>query len=229
MSASRVTRNAEAPEDLHPREQLVQVAPRRAPRAARTRASCPARPGTGTNRASEAGTFTRAKAGRFSFLSVSSTASESDRFETNGNGWAGSNASGVRTGNTTLSKYADELLAALGLDFLPREDAHAGLGELGSRSSLSVCIASPASRCTISRIMRSCSGADRPSALRSVTEASSCSCRPETRIMKNSSRFEWKIARNFRRSSRGQLGSSASSSTRPLNASHEISRLKYSA
>ena len=64
----------------------------------------PGAPGTGTNRPSEAGTFTRAKAGRFSFLSVSSTASESERFETNGNGCAGSNARGVRTGNTTLSK-----------------------------------------------------------------------------------------------------------------------------
>ena len=104
MSASRVTRNAEAPEDLHPRKQPVQVGLdelleqdelERLARSARDRDE--ARP-------SDAGTFTRAKAGRFSFLSVSSTASESERFETNGNGCAGSNASGVRTGKTTLSK-----------------------------------------------------------------------------------------------------------------------------
>ena len=44
--------------------------------------------------------------------------------------------------------------------------------------------------------------------------------------MKNSSRLEWKIARNLRRSRRGQLGASASSRTRRLNASQEISRLK---
>ncbi len=99
----------------------------------------------------------------------------------------------------------------------------------GCRSSRRVRIASPASRSTISRIRRSCSGAESPSALRSVTDASSCSCSPETRIMKNSSRLEWKIARNFNRSSSGQDGSSASSSTRRLNASQEISRLKYRA
>ena len=62
----------------------------------------------------------------------------------------------------------------------------------------------PTSRSTISRISRSCSWAERPSALRSATDASSCSCRPETRIMKNSSRFEWKIARNLTRSKSGQ-------------------------
>jgi hypothetical protein len=46
------------------------------------------------------------------------------------------------------------------------------------------------------------------------------------RIMKNSSRFEWKMQRNFNLSSRGQFVSSASSSTRRLKASQEISRLK---
>ncbi len=48
--------------------------------------------------------------------------------------------------------------------------------------------------------------------------------RPATRTMKNSSRFEAKIARNRTRSSSGRSGSSASSRTRSLNASHEISR-----
>ena len=46
-----------------------------------------------------------------------------------------------------------------------------------------------------------------------------------TRTMKNSSRFELKMARNFTRSSRGTLGSCASSSTRRLNSSHDSSRL----
>src|SRR5688572_4285464 len=43
--------------------------------------------------------------------------------------------------------------------------------------------------------------------------------------MKNSSRFALKIARNFTRSSKGTVGSSASSSTRRLNSSHDSSRL----
>src|ERR1700704_3550124 len=46
-----------------------------------------------------------------------------------------------------------------------------------------------------------------------------------TRTMKNSSRFELKMARNFTRSSRGTLGSCASSSTRRLKSSHDSSRL----
>src|SRR5438874_6093258 len=48
---------------------------------------------------------------------------------------------------------------------------------------------------------------------------------PAMRTMKNSSRFELKIARNFTRSSRATLGSCASSSTRRLNSSHDSSRL----
>ncbi len=67
----------------------------------------------------------------------------------------------------------------------------------------------------------SCSGVSIP--------ASIWSCRPATRTMKNSSRFEEAIAQNFTRSSSGVLGSSASSSTRELNCSHDSSRLKYSA
>src|SRR6266568_584942 len=46
-----------------------------------------------------------------------------------------------------------------------------------------------------------------------------------TRTMKNSSRFELKMERNFTRSSRGTFGSCASSSTRWLNSSHDKSRL----
>src|SRR3954451_22465007 len=45
--------------------------------------------------------------------------------------------------------------------------------------------------------------------------------------MKNSSRFEETIARNFTRSSSGTSGSSASCSTRSLKSIHDSSRLKY--
>ncbi len=64
----------------------------------------------------------------------------------------------------------------------------------------------------------SCSGVSIP--------ASIWSCRPATRTMKNSSRFDEVIAQNFNRSSSGTSGSSASSSTRALNCSHDSSRLK---
>src|SRR5262249_33140370 len=47
-----------------------------------------------------------------------------------------------------------------------------------------------------------------------------------TRIMKNSSRFELKMARNFTRSSRGTVGSWASSSTRRLNSRNDSSRFR---
>ena len=48
---------------------------------------------------------------------------------------------------------------------------------------------------------------------------------PPTRTMKNSSRFDEKIARNFSRSMNGTRLSCASSSTRRLNSSHDNSRL----
>src|SRR5262249_31360469 len=52
-------------------------------------------------------------------------------------------------------------------------------------------------------------------------------CSPPTRTMKNSSRFDEKIARNLSRSISGTCGSCASSSTRRLNSSHDNSRLMY--
>src|SRR5581483_6019000 len=52
---------------------------------------------------------------------------------------------------------------------------------------------------------------------------------PPTRTMKNSSRFELKMARNLSRSSIGTVGSWASSSTRRLNSSQLRSRLTYRA
>ena len=51
------------------------------------------------------------------------------------------------------------------------------------------------------------------------------SCRPPTRTMKNSSRLEAVMARNFARSSTGRVLRAASSSTRSLKASHDSSRL----
>ena len=66
----------------------------------------------------------------------------------------------------------------------------------------------------------------RPSAPVFASPASTWSWRPATRIMKNSSRLDVKIAANFSRSIRGTDASSASSSTRSLKSSQLSSRLK---
>ena len=103
MSASRVTRNADAPRITMPGKSRSRFASMIFSSRTNSR-SLPLPPGTGTNRDREGGTLTRAKAGFFSFLSASSTASDSERFETNGKGCAGSKASGVSTGKMTFSK-----------------------------------------------------------------------------------------------------------------------------
>ena len=74
----------------------------------------------------------------------------------------------------------------------------------------------------------SCSAAVRPSAGVSATLPESCCFRPATRIMKNSSRFDATIDRNFSRSRSGTEGSRASSRTRLLNSSQDSSRLMKS-
>src|SRR5579862_1398918 len=51
---------------------------------------------------------------------------------------------------------------------------------------------------------------------------------PATRIMKNSSALELKMARNLRRSRSGRRGSRASSRTRALNSSQLSSRFRKS-
>jgi hypothetical protein len=66
---------------------------------------------------------------------------------------------------------------------------------------------------TASRIAASCSAGVSPSGDRATTSCSRPSFKPDTRIMKNSSRFDAKMERNFNRSSNGLLSSSASSST----------------
>ena len=58
-----------------------------------------------------------------------------------------------------------------------------------------------------------------------ASSPNACSRRPATRTMKNSSRFDAKIARNLTRSSSGFVSFCASSSTRALNSSQLNSRL----
>ena len=65
-----------------------------------------------------------------------------------------------------------------------------------------------------------------PSSDFSVRSAESWSRRPETRIMKNSSRLLSEMQRNFSRSRSGQCSSRASSRTRWLKSSQESSRFR---
>ena len=74
----------------------------------------------------------------------------------------------------------------------------------------------------------SVSAGDRPSGPRASTRASTWSCTPATRTMKNSSRLVTKIARNLSRSISGSDSSSASWSTRSLKSSQDSSRLANS-
>ncbi len=74
------------------------------------------------------------------------------------------------------------------------------------------------------QIARVTSRGIRPDAARTATPAAMRRLRPATRTMKNSSRLLAKIARKRARSSSGRLSSSASSSTRWLNRSHDSSR-----
>ena len=82
------------------------------------------------------------------------------------------------------------------------------------------------SRTTARHSFSCCSGL-RPSTVSSRTRAPICCFRPPMRFMKNSSRLELTIARNFTRSSSGVRSSCASRSTRRLNASQVSSRFRY--
>ena len=94
----------------------------------------------------------------------------------------------------------------------------------GSSSPLSTAEAERTRRRTALPIRSSCSRAVSPSGPGPSSPCSSSVCSPATRIMKNSSRLLWKMAKNFTRSSSGQRGSAASSSTRSLKASQDSSR-----
>ncbi len=77
---------------------------------------------------------------------------------------------------------------------------------------------------TRARIPASAWPGSMPSAESTPSPAASWSSRPATLTMKNSSRFDEWMATNLTRSSSGCEASSASSSTRALNSSHESSR-----
>ena len=95
----------------------------------------------------------------------------------------------------------------------------------GSSSSVTSRYSAATNACARSRDGRELPAGVRPPRSGEVSPSSTACCRPATRTMKNSSRFDAAIAANLTRSSSGMVGSAASSSTRSLNASHDSSRL----
>ena len=73
---------------------------------------------------------------------------------------------------------------------------------------------------------RSCSCGVSPSGGTSMMVRCVCACSPATRTMKNSSRLEKTMPRNFSRSKSGTSGDPASASTRALNSIQESSRFR---
>ena len=137
----------------------------------------------GTKRGRISGTFTLAKRRSPLSGSAASTARDSERLEMKGKGCPGLTASGVSTGKTDSRKYAfARSCATLPSDFQSRIrmpcSARAGRS-CRSRKS----IAFFRSLRTTSRMRASCWRGVSPSGLRSASACSSCSCRPETRIM----------------------------------------------
>ena len=188
--------------------------------------------GSGRNRGSSGGTFTRAKR-RSSGVGVARPATPrfSDRFEMYGNGWPGSTASGVSTGKIRCSNTSIEVLAVVVVEVVPVDELDARRAQ---RRHQPVEVDAPPARArarstrsliSIELLRRRCgrraSGRTMPAATWSFSAA--------TRTWKNSSRFELKMAQNLTRSSSGTCGSSASASTRALKSSQESSRFRMRA
>ena len=179
---------------------------------------------TGTNREKIGGTLTRAKCSLSVLGLRTSTARFRDSPEMYGNGCAGSTASGVSTGKTRSLNSFLQAFCSSRVRSAHRSSSMSSLASAGTISSRNsrACraISTGVSRQICSRTSRGNSldadGTATPAAIRRL--------RPATRTMKNSSRFDAKMARNRTRSSSGTVGSSASSSTRVLKCSHDTSR-----
>ena len=178
------------------------------------------------SRARAAGTCTMPRRCLASPASASrSTATFRLSDDRSGNGRSTSIASGVSTGSTASLKKA--LIATRCASFKSAKASSRirRAASAGSSSSPARRYSAATKACARSATAASCCTGVMPDRSQALSPASICCCRPATRTMKNSSRFEAQIAANFTRSSSGMSGSAASSSTRSLNASHDSSRL----
>ena len=179
---------------------------------------------TAMNRGSSGGTLTRAKCSLPVAGLVTTTARFSDSPEMYGNGCAGSTASGVSTGKICRRKNLRSRSCSLSPSSSQRTSVMPSCASAGCTCSANTAAWRAVSLCASSLIAsRTCRG-DSPDAAVTAMPVAMRRLRPATRTMKNSSRLDAKIARNRTRSSSGMSASSASSSTRWLNASQESSR-----
>lgn len=141
-----------------------------------------------------------------------------------GKGCAGSTASGVSTGKICCRNSVASRACSLPVSSAQRMTWMPSSASCGATSfwKQAACRAM-SSRDRVS-IRSSTSRGWRPEAARVATPVAIRRLRPATRTMKNSSRLLANIARKFARSRSGVVGSSASSSTRSLNASQLRSR-----
>ena len=141
-----------------------------------------------------------------------------------GKGCAGSTASGVRTGKIWCRKRVNRRACSFSVSSLQRTRWMPSSASAGATSSWKQAACRAMSSRERAQIISRTSRGWRPEADRVATPVAIRRLRPATRTMKNSSRLLAKIARKFARSRRGVVGSSASSSTRSLNASQLRSR-----
>lgn len=182
------------------------------------------RASTAMNRGRSGGTLTRAKCSLPVVGFATTTARLSDSPEMYGNGWAGSTASGVSTGKICLRKNlcrrsCSRVSSSSQCTSVMPSAARAGWT---SSANTRACLAMRS--CARSLIASSTWRGESPDAAVTAMPVAMRRLSPATRTMKNSSRLDAKIARNRTRSRSGWLGSSASSSTRWLNASQLSSR-----
>ncbi|MNI29641.1 hypothetical protein D3C73_834620 [compost metagenome] len=161
---------------------------------------------------------------RLSRLRRSLSAREKPRLGRKGKGCAGSMAIGVSTAKSWLrnsgSSRSRSVLVMRARSTISMPAAAISLRRTRHWRCCSA-IRPPAAALTCS----SCSAGVRPSGETTRTRSRTWPFRPATRVMKNSSRLLAEMDRKRTRSSSGWLSFAASSSTRPLKASHDSSRL----
>ena len=146
-------------------------------------------------------------------------------FDSMGKGRLRSTARGVRTGKSTFSKYSAMKSRWSGVSSSVPGRVIPCFFSWGSRERAKQLYCRSTKAWTASSRRRSWAEGVRPAGSGSLYPDRTCSCRPATRTMKNSSRLEAVIPRNLHRSRMGFSFSYASSSTRALKSSQLSSRL----
>ena len=159
-----------------------------------------------------------------SLVRASCSAMVKPRLGMNGNGCAGSIASGVSSGKICRRKCSSSQVRSRLVTSGPSTSTTPCSASIWRNSRQRFCW-SLASTETASEMRTSCSAGVRPSGLLKVMPSRTWPRRPATRTMKNSSRLLAEIDRNRTRSSSGWESLAASSSTRRLKCSQDSSRL----